>query len=88
MTAAVELEHATLRIGGRTVLSDVSFAIQPGEFVGVLGPNGAGKTTLMRAILGLCPPVSGSLRMFGHAPRRGDAARTGLKLALRVRPRC
>jgi zinc/manganese transport system ATP-binding protein len=74
MTAAVELEHATLRIGGRTVLSDVSFAIQPGEFVGVLGPNGAGKTTLMRAILGLCPPVSGSLRMFGHAPRRGDAA--------------
>jgi len=73
MTPAVELEHATLRIGGRTVLSDVSFAIQPGEFVGVLGPNGAGKTTLMRAILGLCPPASGSLRVFGQTPRRGDA---------------
>ena len=74
MTPSVELEHATLRIGGRTVLSDVSFAIQPGEFIGVLGPNGAGKTTLMRAILGLCPPVSGSLRVFGQTPRRGDAA--------------
>jgi zinc/manganese transport system ATP-binding protein len=74
MSPAVELEHATLRIGGRTVLADVSFAIKPGEFVGVLGPNGAGKTTLMRAILGLCPPVSGNLRIFGHAPRRGDAA--------------
>ena len=74
MTPAVELEHATLRIGRRTVLADVSFAIRPGEFVGVLGPNGAGKTTLMRAILGLCPPVSGSLRVFGQAPRRGDAA--------------
>ena len=73
MTAAVELEHATLRIGGRSVLADVSFAIKAGEFVGVLGPNGAGKTTLMRAILGLCPPVSGGLRVFGHAPRRGDA---------------
>jgi len=74
MTPAVELERATLRIGGRTVLSDVSFAIRPGEFVGVLGPNGAGKTTLMRAILGLCPPAAGSLRVFGQAPRRGDAA--------------
>ena len=74
MTPAVELEHATLRIGRRTVLADVSFAVRPGEFVGVLGPNGAGKTTLMRAILGLCPPVAGSLRVFGQAPRRGDAA--------------
>ncbi|HWE78910.1 MAG TPA: ABC transporter ATP-binding protein [Pseudolabrys sp.] len=74
MTAAVELAHTTLRVGGRTVLADISFAIQPGEFIGVLGPNGAGKTTLMRAILGLCPPVSGKLRLFGAAPRRGDAA--------------
>jgi zinc/manganese transport system ATP-binding protein len=37
-----------------------------------LGPNGAGKTTLMRAILGLLPPRSGSLRIFGRPPRRGD----------------
>lgn len=72
MTAAVDLQHATLRIGGRTVLSDVSFAIRPGEFIGVLGPNGSGKTTLMRAILGLCPPVAGTLTVFGQTPRRGE----------------
>jgi zinc/manganese transport system ATP-binding protein len=72
MTPAIELEHATLRISGRTVLRDVSFAVKPGEFIGVLGPNGSGKTTLMRAVLGLCPPVAGRLRMFGGAPRRGD----------------
>ena len=71
---AVELEHATLRIGGRTVLRDVSLAVRPGEFIGVLGPNGSGKTTLMRAVLGLCPPAAGTVRVFGHAPRRGDAA--------------
>jgi zinc/manganese transport system ATP-binding protein len=72
MTATIELDHATIRIGGRTVLDDVSFAIQPGEFIGILGPNGAGKTTLMRAILGLLPPAAGRLRVFGHTPQRGD----------------
>ena len=40
----------------------------------MLGPNGAGKTTLMRAILGLLPPSAGTLRVFGRAPQRGDAA--------------
>jgi zinc/manganese transport system ATP-binding protein len=74
MTDAVALDRVSLRIGERTVLNDVSFAIRTGEFIGVLGPNGAGKTTLMRAILGLLPPSHGSLRVLGHAPTRGDAA--------------
>lgn len=73
LSPTIELDHATIRIGGRTVLDDVSFAIQPGEFIGVLGPNGAGKTTLMRSILGLLPPATGRLRVFGHTPRRGDS---------------
>ena len=72
MTAVVALDHATLRIGGRTVLADASFSINAGEFIGVLGPNGAGKTTLMRAILGLLPPSAGTVRVFGRQPERGD----------------
>jgi zinc/manganese transport system ATP-binding protein len=72
--SVIALDHATLRLGGRTVLGDVSFAIEPGEFIGVLGPNGSGKTTLMRAILGLLPPAGGSVRVFGRVPERGDAA--------------
>ncbi|MFS8543978.1 MAG: ATP-binding cassette domain-containing protein, partial [Limnochordales bacterium] len=31
---------------GRTVLADISFAVEPGELVGLIGPNGAGKTTM------------------------------------------
>ena len=73
MNSAVELDHASIKIRNRAVLADASFAIKPGEFIGVLGPNGAGKTTLMRAILGLLPPSAGTLRVFGRAPQRGHA---------------
>jgi zinc/manganese transport system ATP-binding protein len=70
----IEFDHATLAIGDRRILVDNSFAIEPGEFIGVLGPNGAGKTTLMRAILGLLPPTVGDVRVFGRAPQRGNPA--------------
>ena len=68
----IELDRATVSIGGREVLRDTNFAIKSGEFIGVLGPNGAGKTTLMRAILGLLQPSAGAIRVFGCAPRSGD----------------
>ena len=68
----IELDHATVAIGGREILHDASFSIKRGEFIGLLGPNGAGKTTLMRAILGLLVPRAGSLRVFGRTPRRGN----------------
>jgi len=69
---ALALDHVTLELGGRTILRDVSFAIEQGEFVGVLGPNGAGKTTLMRAILGLVPTTGGTLRVAGEPVARGN----------------
>ena len=70
----IELDHATLVVGDRRILVDTSFAIAQGEFIGLLGPNGAGKTTLIRAILGLLPPTAGDVRVFGHAPQRGNPA--------------
>jgi zinc/manganese transport system ATP-binding protein len=70
----IEFDHATVKLGGRGVLVDTSFAVERGEFIGVLGPNGAGKTTLMRAVVGLIPPSAGAIRVFGRAPQRGDAA--------------
>ncbi|MDF2139910.1 ABC transporter ATP-binding protein [Paenirhodobacter sp. CAU 1674] len=49
----LSLAGITVLRGSCPVVDDVSFAVQPGEFIGLLGPNGAGKTTLMRAALGL-----------------------------------
>jgi zinc/manganese transport system ATP-binding protein len=71
---ALAFEGATVRLGGRTILDQASFAIRPGEFVGLLGANGAGKTTLFRAALGLLPLAGGAIRVFGEPARRGAAA--------------
>jgi zinc/manganese transport system ATP-binding protein len=69
--SAVEFVKVTLGYGARTVLADMNLAIGDNEFIGVLGPNGSGKTTLMRALLGLVPPRSGTIRVFGRPVARG-----------------
>jgi zinc/manganese transport system ATP-binding protein len=71
--AAVALDGAAIRMGGRPILSDVSITIGHGEFVAVLGPNGAGKSTLMKAILGLVPLTHGSVNVLGRAPAQARA---------------
>ncbi len=72
--SAITVDRVTLALGGRPILRDISISIRPAEFVGVLGPNGAGKTTLMRAILGLVPPASGTIRVLGRPAARGNPA--------------
>ncbi|MDP1834310.1 MAG: ABC transporter ATP-binding protein [Chlamydiales bacterium] len=54
--------------GTAPVLTNVSFQIMPGEFVGIIGPNGGGKTTLLKLMLGFLKPSSGSLKIFDKAP--------------------
>jgi zinc/manganese transport system ATP-binding protein len=68
----LELEDVTLELGGRAILRNTSLQANQGEFIGVLGPNGAGKTTLMRAVLGLVPAVSGTIRVHGRPVMRGN----------------
>jgi zinc/manganese transport system ATP-binding protein len=70
--AAVEVKHTSAQLGGRTVLHDLDFSIEPGEFVGCIGPNGAGKSTLLRVLLGLLRPTAGSVALFGQPARRGN----------------
>ena len=49
----LELDAVTVRFGGLTALSGISFRIAKGEILGLVGPNGAGKTTLFNSISGL-----------------------------------
>ena len=52
----------------RAVLDGVNLTVAPGEVVVLLGENGAGKSTLLKALLGLLPPVRGSMRVAGADP--------------------
>ncbi|MEV0595837.1 ABC transporter ATP-binding protein [Nonomuraea cavernae] len=52
---------------------DLSFSVEPGEFVGCLGPNGAGKSTTIKMLCGILTPTSGRVRVAGLDPSRRRA---------------
>jgi iron complex transport system ATP-binding protein len=75
--SAVELEHVTVRAGGRAIVDGISLEVERGAWVSLLGPNGAGKTTVLRVLAGL-RHFQGSVRLAGRelgALRRREAAR-------------
>jgi putative ABC transport system ATP-binding protein len=64
----------TYRLGGRdlTVLKDISFRVEPGEFLAILGPSGSGKTTLLGLLAGLDRPTTGTVHLDGQDLGRLD----------------
>ena len=61
----LRVSHLTKKYGEAVVVDDLSFAIAPGECLGVIGPNGAGKTTTIRICLGLTGADGGTVDAFG-----------------------
>jgi len=59
-------EHLVKIYGGRRVVDDASFQVEPGEIVGLLGPNGAGKTTSFRMTIGMIHPNEGKVIFRGR----------------------
>jgi ABC-type glutathione transport system ATPase component len=66
----LQVRDLTVELGGRTILSGVSFDVPPGQIVGLFGESGCGKTTLALSILGLLPPDR--YRVRGSATLRGE----------------
>lgn len=62
----LRVESLAKRFGSQTVLNDVSFEVEDGEFFVLLGPSGGGKSTLLRILCGLEAPDSGSVFLNGR----------------------
>ena len=62
----VQVDGLTKLYGEFTAVNELSFAIRPGEVVGLVGPNGAGKTTTLRCLAGIIPPSRGTVNVGGH----------------------
>ena len=81
----LEISHLSKRYGDTTVVNDLSFAIAPGECLGVIGPNGAGKTTTVRMCLGLSVPDHGSIQALGlQMPRDALAIKAQLGVVSQI----
>jgi ATP-binding cassette subfamily B protein RaxB len=63
----IELRNVSFRYAETeaTVLEDISFVVEPGEFVTIMGPSGGGKTTLTKIMLGLLEPTRGEILIDG-----------------------
>ena len=71
--AQLELKNITVKFGGLSALSDLSFCINSGEIVGLIGPNGAGKTTVFNVLTGVYQATNGDVlfdgeSILGHRP--------------------
>ena len=63
----IELKNVTMKFGGVTALSDVTFDVKEKEILGLIGPNGAGKTTVFNVITGVYQITSGEIIFDGKS---------------------
>ncbi|AGT11446.1 ABC transporter ATP-binding protein [Paracoccus aminophilus] len=78
----IEAQGLGWRSAGRSIVSGVDLALEPGETFGLIGPNGSGKSTLLRLIAGLLPRAEGQVRLngtpLGQMARRDIARKIAL----------
>jgi cobalt/nickel transport system ATP-binding protein len=61
----IRLQDIRFKYNSRYILNGLNLEVEPGNRIGLVGPNGSGKTTLCHIIMGLLPPESGSVEVFG-----------------------
>lgn len=62
----INVDSLTFCYNGMEVISNISFAVKKGDYLGIAGPNGSGKSTLIKNILGILQPKKGTINIFGQ----------------------
>ena len=62
----ISVDNLTFCYNGLEVISNISFAVKKGDYLGIAGPNGSGKSTLIKNILGILRPQKGAVDIFGQ----------------------
>jgi zinc transport system ATP-binding protein len=62
----INVDNLTFCYNGLEVISNISFAVKKGDYLGIAGPNGSGKSTLIKNILGILRPQKGAVDIFGQ----------------------
>jgi len=63
----ISVDNLTFCYNGLEVISDISFSVGKGDYLGIAGPNGSGKSTLIKNILGILQPQKGCVNIFGKS---------------------
>jgi len=66
MEPIISVENLDVGYDGQAVLTDVNFAVTPGEITVILGKSGCGKSTIMKTLIGLIPPITGDVFFSGE----------------------
>lgn len=62
----LNIRSISVNYGDNEILHNISFSVEPGQVVALIGPNGAGKTTMIRALSGVLPLRSGTVKVSGN----------------------
>jgi branched-chain amino acid transport system ATP-binding protein len=87
MSGLLEVQGVSRTFGATRAVDNVSFAVRPGELLGLIGPNGAGKSTLFNLIAGVMPPSGGKIVLDGTDVtgwKSYDMARAGVARTFQI----
>jgi branched-chain amino acid transport system ATP-binding protein len=87
MSALLEVQGVSRTFDATRAVDNVTFAVQPGELLGLIGPNGAGKSTLFNLVAGVIPPSGGKIALDGSDVtgwKSYDMARAGVARTFQI----